>query len=146
MKDYFGKKKWYEPVHDNVSEILSELEKQNITFLTRIIHALKSLILLSCGVAAAAAIILPGILHIYDFERLTGAFTSRIYLQANQIGNIKHLHKDYYLIREDIWQKFYSIAEKSDNESLKKKINEWYNPAAGKPRYLLKGKPPFGSF
>ncbi len=62
------------------------------------------------------------------------------YLRTDEIDYLEHLYKDYYLIREDIWQKFCFRAIKSDNESLKEKINSWFNPTRKKPKYLLKGK------
>lgn len=53
---------------------------------------------------------------------------------------IIQLDYDHFLIREDIWHKFYAKANNSNFEQLKIKVNDWYNPSKTKPKYLLKGR------
>ena len=56
------------------------------------------------------------------------------------LSYLKPLYKDYYLIREDCWQEFKKDVKNSDNETLKLKTEDWYNPSEIKPEYLLKGR------
>ncbi len=59
------------------------------------------------------------------------------YLDEEDLINLKHLQGEYYLLREDKWQKFYKKILDLDNYDLVKKIGLW-NPVKPKPEYLLK--------
>ena len=55
-------------------------------------------------------------------------------------GVLAEQDNSYYLIREDSWQEFKNRVKNTDNEALKQKISNWYNPSNIKPQYLLKGR------
>ena len=59
------------------------------------------------------------------------------YLDEEDLINLKHLQGEYYLLREDKWQKFYKKILDLDNYDLVEKIGLW-NPVKPKPEYLLK--------
>ncbi len=59
------------------------------------------------------------------------------YLDEEDLIDLKHLQGEYYLLREDKWQKFYMKILDSDNQDLIEKIGLW-NPVKPKPEYLLK--------
>ncbi len=62
------------------------------------------------------------------------------HLIDNSLYKVSHLYKSYYLMPENVWQQFKHSVNKSDNNSLKEKLTDWYNPSESKPQYLLKGR------
>ncbi|MCK5029522.1 MAG: EpsG family protein [Bacteroidales bacterium] len=60
------------------------------------------------------------------------------YLDENDLNYLKHLHGEYYIIREDIWQKLYKRILKTNDLNLISKFKSWYNPVNPKPEFLLR--------
>ncbi len=62
------------------------------------------------------------------------------YLNSNELKEVHHLYKSYCLMPDLIWQQFSENVYKSDNNGLKAKLTEWYNPSKSKPQFMLKGR------
>jgi hypothetical protein len=60
------------------------------------------------------------------------------YLDESDLSYLKHLHGEYYILREDIWQKLYNRILCTNDSNLISKFKSWYNPVNPKPEFLLK--------